>query len=90
MKEKSFHFQRIMLLNMNLKKGASSSKQELKHKGEEVAYILLGKVDLYIDGEKLILNQGDSVKIPKQIPHKWENNYSEKTRVIFSITPPRF
>lgn len=75
---------------MNVPPNTSSSENPLGHKGEEVAVILEGKIMLYLDEEKYLLEAGDSVKIPANLKHKWENNFSEIAIVLFSVTPPSF
>jgi len=32
---------------------------------------------------------GDSVKIPPQMTHKWENLTNKEVEIIFAIMPPR-
>ncbi|MGG4268040.1 helix-turn-helix domain-containing protein [Peribacillus simplex] len=66
------------------------SSSDLEHRGEEVAFILEGKIKLYLGEEKYLLEAGDSVKIPANFKHKWENNFSQNAVVLFSVTPPAF
>jgi transcriptional regulator with XRE-family HTH domain len=75
---------------MNIPPGTSSSEKLLEHKGEEVAYILEGKIKVNLDEAEYILEAGDSVKIPAYMKHKWENTFDEKAVILFSVTPPSF
>ncbi|WP_264737683.1 helix-turn-helix domain-containing protein [Cytobacillus firmus] len=75
---------------MNIAPDSSSSDKLLEHKGEEVAYVLEGKIKVYLDESEYILEAGDSVKIPAYMKHKWENNFDEKAAILFSVTPPSF
>ncbi|PEB53770.1 DNA-binding protein [Bacillus pseudomycoides] len=75
---------------MNLPPNTSSSENPLEHKGEEVAFILEGKIKVYLDEEEYVLEAGDSVKIPAYLKHKWENNFDQNAVVLFSVTPPVF
>ncbi|MBX9975127.1 helix-turn-helix domain-containing protein [Cytobacillus firmus] len=75
---------------MNIPPDTSSSEKLLEHKGEEVAYVLEGKIKVYLDEAAYILEAGDSVKIPAYMKHKWENNFDEKAVILFSVTPPSF
>ncbi|TDL82835.1 helix-turn-helix domain-containing protein [Peribacillus frigoritolerans] len=68
----------------------SSSDKLLEHKGEEVAFILEGKIKVFLNEEEYILETGDSVKIPSHMKHKWENNFDENAVILFSVTPPAF
>ncbi|MGE7185556.1 helix-turn-helix domain-containing protein [Peribacillus sp. NPDC006672] len=75
---------------MKVPSNISSSEKLLEHKGEEVAFILDGKIKLYLGEEEFLLEAGDSVKIPANLKHKWENNFSQNAVVLFSVTPPAF
>ncbi|MEH7436755.1 XRE family transcriptional regulator [Neobacillus drentensis] len=75
---------------MNLPPKSVSSEKLLAHKGEEVAFVLEGKIKVYLEDEQYILEPGDSVKIPAHMKHKWENHSNEKASILFSVTPPAF
>lgn len=75
---------------MKVPSNTSSSENLLEHKGEEVAFILEGKIKVYLGEEEYLLEAGDSVKIPANLKHKWENNFSQNAVVLFSVTPPAF
>lgn len=68
----------------------SSSEKLLEHKGEEVAFVLEGKIKVYLDNEEYVLETGDSVKIPSYMKHKWENSFEKTASILFSVTPPSF
>lgn len=75
---------------MRVPNGVTSSDVPVGHKGEEIAYVLNGKINLYLDSQMYVLESGDSVKIPAYMVHKWENMETEEAKVIFSVTPPSF
>jgi transcriptional regulator with XRE-family HTH domain len=75
---------------MNVPPNTSSSETLLEHKGEEVAFVLEGKIKVFLDDEEYILETGDSVKIPAYMKHKWENTYNKNAMILFSVTPPAF
>ncbi|WP_139490654.1 cupin domain-containing protein [Brevibacillus dissolubilis] len=75
---------------MHVPPHTSSSEKLMEHKGEEVAYMLAGKIKIYLNGDEFILEAGDSVKIPSHMKHKWENEFSENASILFSVTPPSF
>lgn len=80
----------IELALMKLTPSTNSSEELLEHEGEEVAFVLEGKVKLFLDNSVIVLDNGDSVRIPRGMKHKWENLYDTDARVIFAITPPSF
>ncbi|MFB7816632.1 helix-turn-helix domain-containing protein [Paenibacillus chitinolyticus] len=75
---------------MNLPPNSASSEKQMEHKGEEVAFVLEGKIKVILNDEEYVLEPGDSVKIPAQMKHKWENNFNEHAAILFSVTPPAF
>ncbi len=75
---------------MKLPPHTSSSEKLLEHKGEEVAFVLEGKIKIYLNDEEYSLDEGDSVRIPKHMKHKWENSFDHTAAILFSVTPPAF
>ncbi len=70
---------------MNLAPSTSSCNEYINHKGYEIAYILEGQVDLYLEEDKLTLYQGDSIKVLAGTNHRWQNDYDKECRVIFAV-----
>ncbi len=80
----------IEMVLMKLPPQSQSSQNLLSHVGEEVAYVLSGTVTLFLGDSVETLETGDSVKVPPDLAHKWENFSDSEATVIFSITPPTF
>ncbi|MGL4912308.1 MAG: helix-turn-helix domain-containing protein [Romboutsia sp.] len=80
----------ISFMIMKIPARKFSSKELFSHKGEEVAYVMKGSVNLYLMNSVIELNCGDSVKILPHSNHKWENNTDEDCEIIFAITPQVF
>lgn len=68
----------------------SSSDKLLEHKGEEVAFVLAGKIKVFLEEAEYLLEKGDSVNIPAYMKHKWENPFNQEAVILFSVTPPAF
>lgn len=60
------------------------------HEGEEVAYVMVGPIDIMIEENRFTLYSGDSLKIPPLSNHMWINRTENEVSVIFAITPPTF
>lgn len=75
---------------MHVPPNTHSSEKLLGHKGEEIAFILEGKIKVHLDGDEFVLETGDSVKIPAYMKHKWENNFTQNAIILFAVTPPVF
>ncbi|MGI2328214.1 helix-turn-helix domain-containing protein [Planococcus sp. YIM B11945] len=55
--------------------------------GEEVGYVLKGKITIYLGQEKCELEEGDSIYFPGDIPHGWENTTDSETITLWTVTP---
>ncbi|NJI79234.1 helix-turn-helix domain-containing protein [Clostridioides difficile] len=63
----------------------SYCKEKNGHDGDEVAYVLKGSVQLNLEDDVFQLNEGDSVKIPFGMRHKWGNPNEIESKVIYII-----
>jgi len=62
----------IFMRKFTIKPGGSMGYH--KHdQTEHVQYVLKGSIKLVMDGVKYIVNKGDSVFIPHNVPHSYEN-----------------
>lgn len=73
---------------MRLSPENSSSEQSLTHKEEEVAYVLVGPLQLTLSGDEYEWQTGDSVEVPAHTEHQWLNQTNKETSILFSVTPP--
>jgi transcriptional regulator with XRE-family HTH domain len=80
----------IEMAMMKLPPHSHSSNDLFAHTGEEVAFVSVGELILHIGDKTVLLNTGDSVKIPPGTQHKWENQTSAEAIIIFAVTPPTF
>lgn len=80
----------VELAIMTLTAKSHTSKDNFKHTGEEVAYVSKGNLILYLNDDEIPLSEGDSVKIPPQMLHRWYNPFDAEAIVIFAVSPPSF
>lgn len=80
----------IGFYRMVLEPGTSTVDTSMNHDGEEVAYVIKGKITLIAGNSQFSLNEKDSVRIPKKVDHRWINDSNELAEVIFAINPPIF
>jgi transcriptional regulator with XRE-family HTH domain len=62
----------------------------ISHEGEEVAYVLEGKVEFLIGDARHVLNAGDSICYRSEQPHGYNNGGEKVARMIIVNTPPTF
>jgi unsaturated pyranuronate lyase len=77
--------QNIMLARVLLKKGCVVP--EHSHPNEQVTYILEGALKFWIDGQEILVNAGETLTIPPNMPHKAEA--VEDTVDLDVFYPPR-
>jgi quercetin dioxygenase-like cupin family protein len=77
--------QEIMAARVLLKKGCIVP--EHSHHNEQLTYILEGALKFWIDGQVIVVNAGEVLTIPANMPHKAEALVDTVDLDIF--TPPR-
>ncbi len=68
--------------------GASDGK--ISHDGEELGYVLEGRLELTVDDHHAILGPGDSFFFSSQRPHGYRNAGDTTVRVLWVNSPPTF
>ena len=77
--------QEIMLARVLLKKGCIIP--EHSHANEQLTYVLEGALKFWIDGKEIVVNAGETLCIPSNLPHKAEA--LEDTVDLDVFSPPR-
>ena len=54
---------------------------------QELAYLVSGKLDIWIDEQRFVVNAGDSFRIRDQ-SQRWSNPYSDPAIAVWVISPP--
>ena len=81
-----------LLLDANihtLEPGAESGG-DIQHAGQEVGYVLQGRVELIVDGKSHFLGQGDSFFFASSLPHRYRNIDPDVSRILWVATPATF
>jgi DNA-binding transcriptional MerR regulator/quercetin dioxygenase-like cupin family protein len=73
-----------------LRAGATSDGA-YAHEGEEFLFLLSGALTVWLgDSERYQLELGDALSFPSTLPHRWRNEASGETRLLWINTPPTF
>lgn len=81
---------KMELIEFYLEPGAATCNEPLTHRGEECTVVIKGLMEIQIGERVFLLEEGDSIYYPGEIPHKIVA-IGEKTLVFISaITPPSF
>jgi len=70
----------------------ASSDGAYAHDGEEFLYLLSGAVTVWIGSEETYVldRAGDALTFPSTLPHRWRNDASGESRLLWINTPPTF
>lgn len=77
--------QNVMLARILLKKGCIVP--EHSHHNEQITYVLEGALKFWIDGKEIVVNAGEVLTIPPNMPHRAEALADTVDLDIFN--PPR-
>jgi transcriptional regulator with XRE-family HTH domain len=70
-----------------LEGNADSGKRTIVHTGREFVYCLEGHVAYVVDGERYLLDAGDSLVFEAYLPHQWRNVDSTPSRLLLVLCP---
>lgn len=70
-----------------VQKGGSSGQQNMYHPGDELIYLLEGRLRMTIVNEVYELEAGDSLSFKSHLPHRWDNVGEEDAKVIWTLSP---
>ena len=76
--------------NIHIIAPGGSSDGDITHKGEEVGYIIAGRIELIVDGKSYEATEGDSFYYSSERAHGYRNIGETEARVLFVNTPPTF
>lgn len=70
----------------------ATSDGSYAHEGEEFLYLLTGALTIWVGDDETyhLTDAGDSLSFPSTLPHRWRNDASGETRLLWINTPPTF
>ncbi|MFD6507137.1 MULTISPECIES: helix-turn-helix domain-containing protein [Bacillus] len=79
---------RIEMLMMDLNRHANTTESHYSHEDkEEIAVVMKGEVYVELEGNEYFLEEGDVVRIPPNVKHRFLNKSSEMNHILFVLTP---
>ncbi len=78
---------RIEPLLLTLDPGAGSGPQPIIHPGQEFVFGLEGQIGYTVDGQRYLLEPGDSLLFESTLPHSWENCGPALARAVLILCP---
>ncbi|MDY0212426.1 MAG: XRE family transcriptional regulator [Desulfuromonadaceae bacterium] len=67
--------------------GGKSGAESMYHPGDELIYLLAGRLQVEIGTNVYILTGGDCISFKSHLPHKWVNTGDGEARVIWTLSP---
>ncbi|MBH0175698.1 helix-turn-helix domain-containing protein [Fictibacillus sp. 23RED33] len=78
----------IKILLMDLNANSSTTESHYSHEDkEEIAVVMKGQVFVELEGKEYFLDEGDVVRIPPNIKHRFLNKSNAICHVLFVLTP---
>jgi transcriptional regulator with XRE-family HTH domain len=78
------------VLGLTLTAGGTTGPTAISHMSEECSLVLRGHVLAEVAGRTYELDAGDSIKIHRELPHRFVNQSSAEAELIIIISPPTF
>jgi transcriptional regulator with XRE-family HTH domain len=76
------------VLSLDLAPGAASGDEPLGHDSDECLVVLRGNVEVQMAGRLYCLDEGDSITIQRNLPHRVLNVGAAQAEVLMVISPP--
>jgi len=78
----------IEVLMMDIKSNSKTTDTHYSHSDkEEIAVIMSGELDIDLDGKIYSISEGDLVRIPPNLKHRFINDSDTDASVLFILTP---
>lgn len=91
--DKSMTYERLstafpgnVLRSVLIHEGPGHRSEPISHEGEEIFYILEGAITVEVDGERTVLEAGDSIHFPSSLRHSTWNHTNETTTILHTCT----
>lgn len=87
---KFFPNRKMSFMVERLPPGADTGEGMYMHEGEEVGYVLSGKLELTVGGEVHVLAAGEGYYFDSRNEHRFRNPFDEACSIVSCTTPANF
>ncbi|OZD06548.1 XRE family transcriptional regulator [Rhodococcus sp. 06-235-1A] len=81
---------RSMACNEVIADPRSAAESPTSHNGEELLYVISGRIRFVIDDAEHTLEPGSTIYYTASSPHQWFNDTEDTAKFLFICTPPGF
>lgn len=80
----------LLQANIHIVEPGAASDGQIVHAGEEVGYVLEGRLELTLGDDRHEIQAGDSFTFASQVPHGYRNVGTTVARILWVNTPATF
>lgn len=80
----------LLQANIHIVAPGKASEGMIEHVGEEVGYVLEGRIELQLGSERHVLQEGDAFTFSSSVPHGYRNIGSRTARILWVNSPATF
>jgi transcriptional regulator with XRE-family HTH domain len=80
----------LLQINIHVIGPGGGSSEPISHDGQEFGFVLTGSIELVVDQQSVLLDEGDSFNFESVLPHRYRNLGETEARVLWVNTPPTF
>lgn len=80
----------LLQANIHIVQPGVETDGQIVHAGEEVGYLLEGRIELLLGDESYVIQAGDAFTFSSQIPHGYRNTGSDVAKILWVNTPATF
>lgn len=80
----------LLQANIHIVEPGVETDGQIVHLGEEVGYVLEGRIELILGDERHLIQEGDAFTFSSQIPHGYRNVGSTVAKILWVNTPATF
>jgi transcriptional regulator with XRE-family HTH domain len=70
-----------------VERGGTSGVKNMYHPGDELIYLIEGRLQVTIVDDVYNLEAGDSLSFKSHLPHRWDNVGESDAKVIWTLSP---
>lgn len=80
----------LLQANIHIVQPGVETDGQIVHAGEEVGYVLEGRIELLLGDERYPMQAGDAFTFSSQVPHGYRNTGRTVARILWVNTPATF
>ena len=84
------HPHRQMLILSETYPAGAATGEPITHVAQEGGVVVKGAIQVTVDGQSRVLEEGDGYYFDSRLPHAFTNVHDGESRIVSAITPPTY